>query len=169
MVETRTTAPKRQNNLWTIALLCLLLCGSCENPAIYEQYQAIDNTTWDKGKTYFFTFDISDASIAYDIFFEVRNNNLYPYQNLWLFCSEEMPIGPIRQDTIEFQLADDYGKWYGQGFSLFHSSFPLKNGYKFPIEGQYTFGFRQGMRKDSLPGIQEIGLRLTTSSVVSPQ
>ena len=75
-----------------------------------------------------------------------------------------MPVGPLRRDTVEFLLADDYGKWYGQGFSLFHSSFSLKKRYKFPMEGQYTFGFRQGMRKDSLPGIQEIGLRLMVAS-----
>ena len=156
---------KRRNNLWMAVLSCLLLIlASCENQVVYEQYQAIDNTSWNKEKTYFFTFEVTDASVAYDISFEVRNNNFYPYQNLWLFCSEEMPVGPLRRDTVEFLLADDYGKWYGQGFSLFHSSFSLKKRYKFPMEGQYTFGFRQGMRKDSLPGIQEIGLRLMVAS-----
>ena len=139
---------KRRNNLWMAVLSCLLLIlASCENQVVYEQYQAIDNTSWNKEKTYFFTFEVTDASVAYDISFEVRNNNFYPYQNLWLFCSEEMPVGPLRRDTVEF-----------------HSSFSLKKRYKFPMEGQYTFGFRQGMRKDSLPGIQEIGLRLMVAS-----
>ena len=82
---------------------------------------------------------------------------MYPYQNLWLFCSEEQPIGPLHRDTIECMLADEFGKWYGHGISLYQSSFPIHSQYKFPHAGQYTFSFRQGMRDDALKGIQEIG------------
>ncbi len=161
-ISQRVTNLKRRSNL-LLVLLGFLLFNACERAVVYEQYQAIENTLWSKEKIYFFTFDIADASVPYDIFFEVRNNNLYPYQNIWLFCSEEAPIGDLKRDTVEYFLADDYGKWKGQGISLFHSSFLLRKNYKFPIEGQYTLGIRQGMRKDSLPGIQEIGIRLTTS------
>ena len=46
----------------------------------------------EKDKEYYFTFEVKDISVPYDLTLEVRNNNLYPYQNLWLFCSEEQPI-----------------------------------------------------------------------------
>ena len=127
------------------------------NPALYDQYQAINNITWEKDKEYYFTFEVKDISVPYDLTLEVRNNNLYPYQNLWLFCSEEQPIGPLRRDTIECMLADEFGKWHGHGISLYQSSFPIHSQYKFPHAGQYTFSFRQGMRDDALKGIQEIG------------
>ena len=65
---------------------------------MYDQYQAINNITWEKDKEYYFTFEVKDISVPYDLTLEVRNNNLYPYQNLWLFCSEEQPIGPLRRD-----------------------------------------------------------------------
>ena len=93
---------------------------------------------------------------------------MYPYQNLWVFCSEELPIGPLKRDTIECLLADEFGKWYGDGISLFQSSFPIRSAYYFPVKGQYTFSFRQGMRNDQLPGIQEIGLRVLPSSTNAP-
>ena len=134
---------------------------------MYDQYQPIQNTLWVKDKEYYFTFEIKDITVPYDLTLEVRNNNLYPYQNLWIFCKEEHPFGPLKRDTVECMLADEFGKWYGQGISLFQSSFPIRTSYKFPIAGRYTFSFRQGMRNDELPGIQEIGLRILESSALS--
>ena len=150
------------------AYVTCFLCFSCENEAVYDQYQAIQNTSWEKNKEYYFTFLIEDISVPYDLTLEVRNNNMYPYQNLWVFCSEELPIGPLKRDTIECMLADEFGKWYGDGISLFQSSFPIRSAYYFPVKGQYTFSFRQGMRNDHLPGIQEIGLRVLPSSTNAP-
>lgn len=144
---------------------CSLLVGcffffSCTDNAVYTQYQAIENASWKKDKEYYFTFQIEDASAPYDITLQIRNNNLYPYQNLWLFYHEEQPIGPLVHDTLECILADEYGKWHGDGIFLYQSSFPIRTGYLFPHKGSYTFGFRQGMRNDLLKGIQEIGLKV---------
>jgi gliding motility-associated lipoprotein GldH len=127
---------------------------------VYNQYQGIDGLSWEKDKAYYFTFHIDDATAPYHIFFEVRNNSLYPYQNLWVFYTEEPPAGPLRRDTLECMLADEFGKWHGKGISLFQTGFPLRTNYRFPLKGQYTFCFRQGMRTDELKGIHEIGLRI---------
>lgn len=156
-ISNRKRSPKLNGLI--VAFVCFL-CFSCEQQALYDQYQAIDNTTWEKNKEYYFSFQIEDISIPYDLTLEVRNNNLYPFQNLWLFCNEEQPIGPLQKDTVECILADEFGKWHGNGISLFQSSFPIRKKYVFPHKGQYTFSFRQGMRVDALKGIQEIGLRI---------
>ncbi len=152
----------RLNRNHTICIILFIssFLFSCKQEAIYDQYQAIDNIAWEKDKEYYFTFHIEDNTTPYNVSFQLRNNNLYPYQNLWLFYSEEQPIGPLVRDTIECVLADEYGKWYGSGISLYQSSFPLRTNYTFPHKGQYTFSFRQGMRNDTLRGIQEIGLRI---------
>ena len=143
-----------------IVVLFISLCFSCDRQALYDQYQAIDNTMWGKDKEYYFSFHVDDISVPYNLTFEVRNNNMYPYQNLWLFCNEEQPIGPLKRDTIECVLADEFGKWHGHGISLFQSSFPIRTNYKFEHPGMYTFSFRQGMRDSTLRGIQEIGFRV---------
>ena len=141
---------------------------ACTQPAIYDQFQSIEGKVWDKDKVYYFTFMIEDNHIPYDLTLAVRNNNMYPYQNLWLFCDEEPPIGDLKRDTVEYMLADDFGKWYGHGISLFLSTFPIRTNYHFPYPGQYTFSFRQGMRNAHLEGIQEIGLTVTPSKVSAP-
>jgi len=143
--------------------LCFTLCISCGDKSYYEQYKSIESKFWEKEAEYYFSFDITDTSSPYDITIEIRNNNLYPYQNLWIFSQEEQPSGNVLKDTTECLLADDYGKWLGTGISLFQSSHVLHSKYHFKEEGTYTLGFRQGMRNDQLPGIQEIGLRITKS------
>lgn len=150
-----------------LACLICTLFFSCGNSIVYDQYQSIELPSWDKNKVYYFTFDIEDISDPYNLSLQIRNNNLYPYQNLWLFCSEEKTVGVLQKDTIECMLADEYGKWVGKGISLFQSSFPIRKNYYFPHKGQYTFSFKQGMRNDALPGIQEIGFRVEKASLSS--
>jgi gliding motility-associated lipoprotein GldH len=147
-------------NLPLITALCLsVACLSCKETAFYDQYQTVDNV-WEKEKEYYFTYEIEDHSALYNITLEIRNDHFYPYQNLWLFCAEEQPVGPARLDTMECILADDYGKWLGHGIFIHHTSIPVRTHYRFPGKGQYSFGIRQGMRDDRLKGIREIGLHI---------
>jgi gliding motility-associated lipoprotein GldH len=132
---------------------------ACTKPVYYEKYQTIDNP-WDKNKEYFFTCEVEDSSVSYNLSLNIRNNNLYPYQNLWLFFAEEQPDGNVLRDTIECILADDYGKWIGSGISVYHLNIPVRTGYTFPQTGSYTFTVRQGMRDVQLKGIEQIGVRI---------
>lgn len=105
-------------------------------------------------------YEIEDNTIPYNLSLEIRNNNRYPYQNLWLFCVEEQPVGPVRRDTFECMLADEYGKWKGSGISIHHLSVPIRTKHIFPHKGRYVFSVRQGMREEKLKGIEEIGLHI---------
>ncbi len=139
-----------------------LVAFACDRPA-FEQYQAIEQGVWEKDRAYQFIFEIKDTTVAYDISLEIRNNNLYPYQNLWILSQTVFPDSTLRRDTTECMLADDYGKWYGQGISVFEISQPVQTRFHFPRSGHYTVSVRQGMRQDELPGIQGIGLRVQPS------
>lgn len=150
------------------SLFCVGILLSCQHEILYDQYQIIEKAVWQKDKEYYFTFMVDDIDASYDLTLEIRNNNLYPYQNLWLFTTEEPPVGGLKKDTLECLLADEFGKWYGQGISLFQQSIPLKRNHSFTHKGQYTFSFRQGMRNDQLKGIQELGLRVVKSTANPP-
>ena len=145
----------RQMMIYSVCIVCV----TCTHTAYYEKFHTLDKQ-WDKDKEYFFIYDIEDNSVSYNLSLEIRNNNLYPYQNLWLFCTEEQPEGLVLRDTIECILADDYGKWLGSGITIYHLSVPLRTGYIFPHTGKYTFTICQGMRDDRLKGIEQIGVHI---------
>jgi len=138
--------------------LCLMGI-SCNNPVFYEKYQTIDNP-WNKNTSYFFTCEIEDLSASYDLSVQIRNNNLYPFQNLWLFFTQEQPGGTFVRDTVECLLADGYGKWTGTGISVYHLNIPIRKNYTFLQKGSYTFTVRQGMRDEQLKGIEQIGVKI---------
>ncbi len=159
--QIQTSHVRKSKQGFLFACFCLI-ASSCVYP-VYEKYQAVEQGVWDKDSVYHFSFEIADASVPYDLIMEIRNNNQYPFQNLWLLGQTVYPDSTMRRDTIEYMLADDYGNWYGNGISIYQLSLPLRERFFFPERGTYTFGFRQGMRKDKLPGIEGIGLRVESS------
>ena len=166
MINPKTKRSRRTEGFFLF--LCLFCCFSCKNEMVYNHYQPIEGLLWDKGKEYRFTFRANDTTARYNISFQVRNNNFYPYQNLWIFCTETPPAGmEERRDTVECMLADEFGRWQGKGIALYQSAFPLRTHYVFPRKGSYTFSFRQAMRCDTLGGIPEIGLRIEKVNSVS--
>ena len=146
---------KRNALLLATALIGL---ASCREGIIYHQYREINKEFWGKEEAIYFTFRIDDTTTACDILLEVRNDNLYPYQNLWVFCSETSPATSVTQDTLECILADEFGKWHGKGIVLHQMSFPIRTGHTFPARGEYTFAVRHAMRTGHLRGIRNIGL-----------
>jgi len=151
------------NSILFLSFFLFLLPVSCSNDILYDQYQTIESAVWENDEAYYFSFTVEDNTIPYDLTLGIRNNNFYLYQNLWILRSEEYPDASFQRDTAEYVLADEFGKWRGNGVSLFQSSFSIRERFYFPQNGQYTFGFRQGMHTDSLKGIAEIGLQIRRS------
>lgn len=97
----------------------------------------------------------------FDVSLEIRNNNDYPFRNIWLFVDFQAPGGDVRTDTVGVDLADVYGKWHGSGISLYSLSIPYEKAVRFPQKGAYTYSIRQGMRENPLKGISDIGLKIS--------
>ena len=148
-----------------IVLVIIASCFffSCGKGTVYNEFQNIRDKAWNKNDAYFFNFDIKDNSVAYDISLQLRNNDLYPYQNIWILCDEAQPSGISVKDTTEYMLADIFGKWTGNGITLYQSRIILKTAYHFPDTGRYTISVRHGMRDDELKGLENIGLFIETN------
>ncbi|MCC8153238.1 MAG: gliding motility lipoprotein GldH [Tannerellaceae bacterium] len=137
----------------------ICLCSfSCDDQLVYNQFHQIDRGLWENEIV--FSVEVEDISRPYNLTIEIRNSNLYPFQDLWIACLEERPDSSSRQDTLSLRLADPYGRWLGSGISLFETEYSLHRGYYFPQAGTYTHSFYHLMEKFPLPGIQEVGLRL---------
>ena len=158
--------PKLRKVKQRIPIIILAACFlfSCSRSVVYNEFQSIKDKLWNKKNEYYFNFEIKDVSVPYDVSLQLRNSEIYPYQNIWILYEESMPSGEHSvKDTIEYMLADDFGKWTGNGITLFQNRLPLKSHYIFPDTGKYTISIRHGMRDDKLKGIEDVGLFIEKS------
>lgn len=117
---------------------------------------------WNKKEEQKFDFQVTDAQNAKNIIFVVRNNNEYPYSNIRLIVNmlnQKTKLQTI--DTLNYILAKPNGAWLGKGFGETKEIlFQYKLHYKFPENGSYSIGIIQAMRKEILPGIEDIGVKI---------
>lgn len=144
-----------------ILITVLIIAASCVNNDVYFQYYNIPSEEgWDKEKEYNFDILIEDTIASYNVFVNVRNTSKYPYQNLWIFSSETFDQ-TNRNDTINFYLADNRGKWLGKGAGdIREMSVFLRQDIRFDKKGLYQIKLKQGMRDNLLLGLNDIGVRV---------
>ncbi len=147
----------------SVGVLCIILCTSCNSRTIYSDFQSLPIEGWSADSAMQFTFNITDTLTEYDLLIYVRHTQQYPYQNMWLFVEGITPT-TSGIDTIEFYLADQRGKWLGNGWgNLREMPVLYMQQVVFPVSGDYTFRMKQGMREEYLRGVNDIGLTLKTS------
>ena len=143
-----------------IVFVLLLSVVSCQNADEKILVNAVDNQ-WKKNNAQTFSFDINDAQNLKNMMFVVRNNNNYPYSNLRLIASVEHNKKKISTDTLNYILAKPNGEWIGTGFGdTKEIVFQYKLNYRFPENGKYSVKVVQAMRKNVLPGIEDIGIKI---------
>ncbi len=142
-------------------LLAVTSFLSCNSNAIFKDHEDIDDGVWYVKNEPSFTFEITDISQPYNVYYLIRNSIGYPYYNLYVkrfLLNEKNKI--VNEALNELILMDERtGKPMGDGLGdLFdHKIVALKN-YRFPKAGKYTFKVRQYMRQDPLPGIMSMGV-----------
>jgi len=143
-----------------VVFVLLLSLVSCQNADEKILVNAVDNQ-WKKNNAQTFSFDINDAQNLKNMMFVVRNNNNYPYSNLRLIASVEHNKKKISTDTLNYVLAKPNGEWIGTGFGdTKEIVFQYKLNYKFPKNGKYSVKVVQAMRRNVLPGIEDIGIKI---------
>jgi gliding motility-associated lipoprotein GldH len=148
-----------------VFILTIMGIVSCSHEEIFFRYRSFPNAEWNRDDPAVFNLKIEENSQPYDVSIELRNNDAYPFSNIWLFIDYKTPNGKSRTDTVGVDVADAYGKWYGKGLSLFNLSIPYETSLLFPDTGTYIYSIRQGMREDPLKGISDIGLKVSKKSV----
>lgn len=89
-----------------------------------------------------------------------------PYANTFLFVRTEFPDGSMSQDTMEFPLADDSGRWLGKRTGRYiDTRYYFRRNARFPMTGTYRFAVSNGMRDSAIAGLKDIGLRIENSKM----
>ena len=144
-----------------LILTFLLLLLSCNSIVVYTNSRAMAGETWKLMDIASFKVPITDTLHSNNVFFTIRNGSSYPFRNIYLFVSTISPDGKIITDTLQYNLADEKGNWYGKGFGDIHElKLPYKSNVFFPIKGTYVFRVQHGMRIENLKGVYDFGLRI---------
>lgn len=145
---------------------------SCDKTQIFDEYHSFQNG-WDKKNSVVFTLDQEISKKPNNMFINIRTNNDYEFNNLFLITKLEQPSGLTKVDTLEYEMADSDGNMLGVGFSdIKESKLWYKENVKFPEKGKYKISISQAVRKtgkvkgvEKLKGITEIGFRIETLQV----
>lgn len=136
-----------------------ILSISCSQSG--ESYMVSVDNHWKKDEVKTLEFEINDAQNPKNIIFVIRNNSEYPYSNLFLISTLKIENKALKTDTLQYILAKPNGEWLGTGIGNVKEIWvQYKAGFKFPSNGKYQVEIKQGMRKDTLKGIEDIGLQI---------
>ena len=152
-------------------LLLFILVISCGEGLEKSEFQATDNAMWSKDDLIEFTFSEMDTIQKYDMFINIRNDNSYPYNNLFLIAELNFPNGESVTDTLEYEMSLPDGTWLGKGYgSVKENKLWYKENIVFSDEGVYTLRVTHAMRKNgdvngviNLEGITDVGFEIVKS------
>ena len=153
-----------------LLILVAVSIVSCDEKRVFDQYKSVGNA-WHKDSIMEFKLPKLDANKKFNLFVNIRDNNDFPYSNLFLIVSLEQPNKKVKVDTLEYQMANFDGTLLGDGFSdVKESKLFYKQNQSFNLKGDYKIKIQQAVRQTGkivgdkeLKGITEVGFRIEST------
>jgi len=144
--------------LVTLFILALAACG---RNLLFTDSAAMPEKTWHISNIPEFSYDVSDTVSKTNVSFTIRTGSDFPFRNIFLFVTAISPDGKSITDTLEYELANEKGTWYGKGSGDVHElNLPYRSNVFFPLQGTYVFKIQHGMRTVDLKGVYDLGLSI---------
>ena len=151
-------------------ILVLFLIVSCDKKRVFDEYKSV-GTTWHKDSIVTFDLPKLDPKKSFNMYVNVRDNDDYPFNNLFLIVSLEQPNHQIKVDTLEYQMTNPDGTLLGDGFSdIKESKLFYKDKVTLTQKGIYKIHIKQATRQTgkiegvtSLKGISDVGFRIEST------
>ncbi len=141
--------------------LSAIFLTACNSNVVFTDAEPMPEEIWKLSDAPEFSVAVKDTLNSNDVFFTIRTGSAYPFRNIYLFVSTSSPDGSSITDTLQYNLADEKGVWYGKGFGDIHEmKLPYKTNVYFPVKGLYIFKIQHGMRVVDLKGVYDVGMRI---------
>lgn len=159
---------KIKNSIVFVLVLFLIL--SCDKKRVFDEYKSV-GSAWHKDSIVTFDLPKLDPKKSFKMFVNVRDNDDYPFNNLFLIVSLEQPNHLVKVDTLEYQMTNPDGTLLGDGFSdIKESMLFYKDKVNLTQKGIYKIHIKQASRQTgkiegftSLPGISDVGFRIEST------
>ena len=149
-------------------LICLIFSCivSCDTNPIYIKYNSL-NGGWLKDSVQHFSFPNGDKSILTNSYLMLRVNQKYRYNNIFVIITVTNSNGIILRDTIEYKVADNFGKFIGSKMiNIYELSLLHKKGIQLMPKENYFINVEHAMRNadetvgvERLEGVLDVGYK----------
>jgi gliding motility-associated lipoprotein GldH len=143
-----------------IAILSQLTALSCTTIDLYEKSVTIPWHAWKNSFRPTFEFDIKDTSSHYQLFFILRHNEKYNYNNIYINLYAQVPG---QDSTIKIQkdlvLATNEG-WKATAMDDIYEHRIQLGDPESLRAGHYKFTLEQIMRENPLENVLNVGVRI---------
>lgn len=148
-------------SLFALTASLVLLLSGCGPNFIVDQSQEIDASGWAYEKAANFSFSIADTQQLYALHLGITHEPDFFAQNIYVTITTDRPDGSSQTDEISLQLADKFGRWYGEcGNENCTLDILIQPVAYFDQIGDYTLTVGQHSRKENLEGIQGLRFRI---------
>lgn len=146
-----------QKNIYLIIIISLMFFG-CQKNVFFSESVKFADDTWSINQSAKFTVPVDDSNSSYNIKIYAKHAKIYAYNNLWVFLKITTPENKVQFDTLNMLFIGNH-QYTGECNSNYcENIFTLADSVKFTATGTYTFDMIQGLRQDSITGINKIGL-----------
>ncbi|HAA00570.1 MAG TPA: hypothetical protein DEP18_09440 [Flavobacteriales bacterium] len=147
-----------------VPLLFVLTLASCGDKPFFQQNTAIEDQSWNWNEPVSYEVQVDDTVSSYNFYLDLRVTKSYEYSNIYVFFTTVFPDGKTARDTIQANLQDEFGNWYGKPTgSLVDNRILFGPKRVFPVAGKYGFTIEQAMREKDLTEVADVGLRIERS------
>ncbi|MBR1395731.1 MAG: gliding motility lipoprotein GldH [Prevotella sp.] len=152
---------RASNRLRLIGIMAAVVITSCQRRTLYHNFEHTPLSGWERNDTLLFTTPPASEGAVLQREIELRISQKYPFQRVNLIVEQlTLPSNIVRRDTVNCSLVDQKGNFLGEGITLFQYRFRLPDA-TVDKGDSLTISIRHNMKRETLPGMADIGLRLT--------
>ena len=144
-----------------LLFLSFLSLTACDRKTVYNHYEHTPIAGWEKNDTLTFSIGPLKDGGQYVEEVGVRISGDYPFTGLNLIVEQMLlPSRESRSDTLCCSLIDEKGNAKGRGISHYQYLFHLTT-LKVEQDERLRIAIRHDMKREILPGIADIGIKLS--------
>lgn len=146
---------------WLWALGIGLTTFSCTTVDLYEKTVSIPGHSWKNSYKPSFSFTIKDTSSPYQLYFVIRHNDKYSFNNIYVNLDIQLPgSDTTRKLRRDLELATNEKGWLASGMDDIYEHRIKLGGKEMLRSGEYKFTLEQIMREDPLDNVLNVGIRV---------
>lgn len=167
MEESHSNQPKTSSKkiMRILVMICLTAAlYACDKQRVFESNVDFKHNVWHADSTCVFIFNIDDVTKKYNVLYNIRNSNDYPFSRIFVNWQLEDSLGNTIQNKLQYNYLFDEKTGRPLGKSgigdIYSHRFELLTNHQFASPGNYSIKINQFNRAEELKGLISAGLRV---------